>query len=58
MKKNIIYIFFLIILPISFGNSESTGCNGIKQSDNKEQVEKTSYSENSSDNNFSANSEK
>ncbi|MCF6183541.1 MAG: hypothetical protein L3J56_02750 [Bacteroidales bacterium] len=58
MKKNILYIFFLIILPISFGSSENTGCSGIKQPNNQEQTDNPTQAGNSSDNKTAVNSQK
>ncbi len=58
MKKSIFYIFFLIILPISFGSSENTGCSGIKQTKNQEQTDNPSQAGNSSDDKSTVNSQK
>ncbi len=58
MKKGIFYFFFLIILPVSFGSSENTGCSGIKQSENQEQVDKSSQYNNFSEKETSVNSKK
>ena len=59
MKKGIFYIFFLIILPISFGSSENSGCNKTyNKSNNCEKIKKSHQTDNSSEAEKSINSEK
>jgi len=59
MNKKILYICFLIILPISFGSSENKGCNTeYKKSEYIQKDKTTQQSDKSADAETSVNSEK
>jgi len=59
MKKGIFYIFFLIILPVSFGSSENSGCNNTyNKSNNCEKIKNSHQTDNSADAETTVNSEK
>ncbi len=58
MKKGLFYIFFLIILPVSFGSTENTGCNkSFNESENKEKCDRSHQIDNSSSPEENSNSE-